>query len=82
MSKFCRNNLVRINKIRNPKIHQFFETKFLFWLIIMIITGITLSRLALGSYSCLLAVGGLDFSLSVALLTSSLVFFRKEVNTE
>lgn len=77
MAKFCKNNLIRIYNIKNPKIYQFFENKFFFWLMVMIITGITLSRLALGNYSCLLAVGGLDFSLSVALFTSSLVFIKK-----
>lgn len=80
MANFCKNNLLRIQNIKNPKIHQFFETKFFFWLIIMIITGIALSRYALGNYSCMLAVGGLDFSLAVALLTSSLVFIKREVN--
>lgn len=77
MTKFCKNNLIRIYNIKNPKIHQFFENKFFFWLMIMIITGITISRLALGNYNCMLAVGGLDFSLSVALLTSSVVFLKR-----
>ena len=82
MSKFCRKNLARIYKIQNPKIHQFFETKFFFWLILMILTGITLSRYAIGNYNCLLAVGGLDFSLSIALLKSSLLFLKKEVEVK
>jgi len=75
MAKFCRKNLIRINKIDAPKIHQFFKPQFFFFLALMISAGIMLSEFAEGNYGFLLAVGGFDFSLSTALLTSSVVFF-------
>ncbi len=77
MSKFCRKNISRIDKIISPKIHQFFELKFFIFLTLMILTGFTLSKLAEGSYLFLLAVGCLDLVLSTALLTSTSVFFKQ-----
>ena len=79
MAKFCRKNLKRISEIKSPKIYQFFTPSFLFALVLMILTGIALSRLAVGSYSLLIAIGGLDLSLSVALLTSSTIFIKEKV---
>jgi hypothetical protein len=78
MGKFCKNNIKRINNIVEPKIHQFFEPKFILFLILMILTGITLSNLAVGNYGFLLAVGCLDFALSTALLSSTSVFLNKK----
>jgi len=78
MIKFCRKNISRINNIAKPKMYQFFEIKFLIFLALMILTGITLSRFAAGDYSFLLAIGGLDFALSTALFSSSMVFFNIE----
>ena len=77
MSKFCKKNLSRIYNIDKPKIYQFFEFKFFFFLTLMIFTGALLSRIASGNYYGLLAVGGLDLALSTALLTSSVLFFKK-----
>jgi hypothetical protein len=76
MGKFCKKNIKRINNIVEPKIHQFFEPRFILHLSLMILTGFTLSKLAEGNYSFLLAVGCLDFALSTALLTSTSVFFQ------
>ena len=78
MIKFCRKNISRINNIAKPKMYQFFEIKFFIFLALMILTGITLSRFAAGDYSFLLAIGGLDFALSTALFSSSMVFFNIE----
>ena len=78
MSKFCKKNINRINDIKSPKIYQFFTPGFFFALAVMILTGITLSRLASGNYSFMLAVGGLDLALATALLFSSTIFFREK----
>ena len=78
MSKFCRKNLKRINTLNSPKIYQFFTPGFLFALALMILTGISLSKLALGNYNFMLAIGGLDLSLSVALLSSSIIFIKEK----
>jgi hypothetical protein len=78
MLGFLRKNVNRINRIDEPKIHQFFSPGFIFALFLMIITGLLLSRLALGSYNLLLFVGGLDFSLSIALFTSSIIFINRK----
>jgi hypothetical protein len=79
MSKFCRKNLKRINTLKSPKIYQFFTPGFLFALALMILTGMTLSKLAFGNYNFMLAIGGLDLSLSVALLSSSIIFVKEKV---
>ncbi len=79
MSKFCVKNIKRINNIDKPKFYQFFEPRFFYFLTAMIFLGFTLSKLAEGSYSFLLAVACLDFALSTALLTSSLIFFRRKL---
>ena len=79
MSKFCVKNINRINNLTNPKIHQFYEAKFFFFLTLMILTGFTLSRLAEGNYSFLLAVATLDFALTTALLTSSRIYFKSKL---
>ena len=79
MSKFCVKNIKRINNLANPKIHQFYEPKFFFFLTLMILTGFTLSRLAEGNYSFLLAVATLDFALTTALLTSSRIYFKSKL---
>jgi hypothetical protein len=78
MSIFCIKNLRRISKINSPKVYQFFSSGFFFALAIMILAGITLSRLASGNYGFMLAVGGLDLALATALITSSAIFFREK----
>jgi len=44
----------------------------------MILTGATLSRMAHGNYPFLIGVAIVDFSISVALLGSSYVFWRPQ----
>ena len=75
MSKFNRKNIDRINNLSDPQIHHIFETRFFFYLGLMILTGILLSSLAAGNYNVLLFVGGIDLALSTALLKSSTIFF-------
>lgn len=78
MSKFCIKNLLRIEALDKPKIYQFYELKFFFFLTLMILTGAFLSRIAADNYYGLLGVGALDLALSTALLKSSVLFFKKD----
>ena len=76
-SKFNLKNLNRIDNLEEPKIYQFFETRFFFLLCLMIVLGIILSRMAAGNYIALLAVGTLDLALATALIKSSTLFLKK-----
>ena len=77
ISKFNRRNIKRIDKLKNPKIYQFYEPKFFIFLALMIIIGQTSSILASGNYNALLIVGGINLTLSTALLKSSVVFLKE-----
>jgi hypothetical protein len=78
MTKFNLHNIDRINNMENPKLYDFFELKFFFYLGLMIIAGIVLSGIAEGDYNLLLIVGGIDLALSTALLKSSILFFNEK----
>ena len=75
-AKSIKKNLARIAALDQPRIWQFFSLGFLVALAAMIATGATLSRLAEGSYPLLIAVAVLDLSIAVALLGSSIVYWR------
>jgi hypothetical protein len=75
-SKSCEKNLDRINALKQPKIWQFFRPGFFALLTIMILTGATLSRMAHNNYPFLIGVAILDISIAIALLGSSLVFWK------
>jgi hypothetical protein len=77
-SPSCRKNLVRIAALKQPNIWQFFKPTFLVALILMIMVGATLSKIALGNYPLLLVVGALDLTIATALLGSSYVFWMHE----
>ena len=77
MAKFCRNNLLRISSLNEPKIYQFFTPGFFAALILMILAGSFLSNVADGSFAWLLAIAVLDLSIGTALLTSSRVFIQQ-----
>ena len=74
--KSCRKNLARIAALGQPKAWQFFRPVFFVFLLLMILTGATLSFLAHGNYPFLLGVAGLDLTIAVALLGSSFVFWK------
>ena len=80
-SRSCRKNLVRIETLDQPHVWRFFRPRFFLLLILMILTGATLSRLAQGHYGSLIGVGTLDLSLAIALLGSSLVFWQQRAFT-
>lgn len=76
-SRSCRKNLVRIETLDQPHIWRFFRPRFFLLLALMILTGVTLSRMAQGHYQSLIGVGTLDLSLAIALLGSSIVFWQQ-----
>jgi hypothetical protein len=77
-SKSCKKNLKRINFLSEPKIWQFFRPGFFLFLLIMIVTGVTLSRLAHNNYIFLISVAILDISIATALIGSSYVFWKEK----
>jgi uncharacterized membrane protein len=76
-SKSCRKNLARIAGLEQPRIWQFFRPGFFVALVAMIAAGATLSRLAHGNYSFLIAVAAVDLTVAVSLLGSSHVFWQE-----
>jgi hypothetical protein len=79
--KSCQKNLERIKSLDSPKIWQFFRPKFFLFLILMISLGIGLSQLTEGHYTLLVIIGILDISISIALLISSSLFWKKNKTT-
>jgi hypothetical protein len=77
-SKNCQNNLLRIRSLDQPKIWQIFRPWFFVFLAAMITTGATLSRLAHDNYYFLIGVAILDFSIAIALIWSSCVFWNQK----
>jgi hypothetical protein len=77
-SRSCHRNLDRIAALPQPKLWQFFSPGFFVALGVMIAAGVTLSRMAEGSYPFLLSVAALDLAISTALLGSSVVFWQRQ----
>jgi hypothetical protein len=77
-SRSCKRNLDRIDALEEPRIWLFFRPGFLVALVVMIITGATLSRLAHGKFLFLLLVATLDLNIATALLVSSHVFWKEK----
>ena len=73
--KSCQKNLARISALKQPKIWQFFTPRFFVLLSLMIIAGTNLSRLAQGNHPFLIGVAILDFSIAMALIGSSYIFW-------
>jgi hypothetical protein len=76
-SKSCERNLARISRLQQPRIWQFYRPWFFPALLLMILTGATLARLAHGDYAFLMAVAILDLSIATALFASSYVFWKR-----
>ena len=76
-NKSCQKNLARIDALEQPKIWQFFKPGFFAFLFLMIITGATLSRLAHNNYPFLIGFAILDFSIAIALIGSSYIFWTQ-----
>ena len=75
-SKICRKNLARIRSLDQPKVWQIFRPWSFLFLAAVITIGATLSRLAHDNYYFLIGVAILDFSIAIALLWSSHVFWK------
>jgi hypothetical protein len=77
-SKSCQRNLARIDALKQPRIWQFFRPGFFVLLLLMIVTGTTLSQLANNNYLFLIGVAILDFSIAIALIGSSYIFWTQD----
>lgn len=76
-SGVCAKNLLRIESLARPKIWQFFRGRFFFFVLLMIVLGISLSQLAHHRYVLLLCVAAVDLSIGVALMSSGYLFWKK-----
>ena len=76
-SKSIKKNLDRISALDPPRVWQFFSPRFFVLLAVMILAGATLSRLAHDNYPFLIGVAILDLGIAIALLGSSLVFWKQ-----
>ena len=74
-SRSCEKNLIRIDALERPRVWQFFRPGFFVFLLIMILAGATLSRMAQGNYPFLIGVAFLDLSIATALIESSYRFW-------
>ena len=75
-NKSCEKNIKRIHALTSPRAWQCFRPGMLIFLALIIPAGAWMSRSAAGNYTLLCLVGALDLSISFALLTSSVVFWR------
>ncbi len=73
-----KKNLIRIDGLSQPKIWQFFSPGFFAALTIMILAGVTLSRMAHNNYPFLIIVAILDIGIAIALLGSSYVYWTQK----
>jgi hypothetical protein len=76
-SKSCEKNIKRINTLTDTRIWQCFRPGMLIFLVVIIPTGAWMSRAAAGNYTLLCLVGALDLSIACALLSSSIVFWKR-----
>ncbi len=78
-SKRCEKNIKRIKALTDPRIWQCFRPGMLIFLAIIVPTGAWMSRAAAGNLTLLCLVGTLDLSIACALLSSSIVFWKRKV---
>lgn len=76
--KLCKRNIERINGLAQPRLWQFFRTRFFFFLALMVSGGNYLAELAQGDTLLLIALAVLELSVATALLVSSHCFWRRE----
>ena len=77
-NRSCQRNLDRIAALNRPRVWQFFRPGFFVVLTVMILVGVTLSRLAHNNYPFLIGVAILDLGIGIALLGSSYVFWKQK----
>ena len=76
-NKSCGKTIKRIKALTDPRIWQCFRPGMLIFLAIIIPTGAWMSRAAAGNFTFLCLVGTLDLSIACALLSSSIVFWKR-----
>ncbi len=76
--RLCFKNLNRIETLKQPKLWQFYRTRFFFFLLTMIVLGSFISHLAHGNYTTLLTMAIIEVSLATALLGSSNCFWKQQ----
>jgi uncharacterized membrane protein len=77
-SNSCEKNIKRIKALSDPHIWQCFKPGMLIFLALIIPTGAWMSRAAAGNLMFLSLVGTLDLSIACALLSSSIVFWKRK----
>ena len=77
-NRSCQRNLDRIAALDRPRVWQFFRPGFFAALTVMILVGVTLSRLAHNNYPFLIGVAILDLGIAIALLGSSYLFWKQK----
>jgi hypothetical protein len=77
-SKSCEKNISRIKTLSDPRLRQCFRPGMLIFLAIIIPTGAWMSRAAAGNFTFLCLVGALDLSIACALLSASMVFWKRK----
>jgi hypothetical protein len=77
-SQSCEKNIKRIKALSDPHIWQCFKPGMLIFLALIIPTGAWMSRAAAGNLTFLGLVGTLDLSIACALLSSSIVFWKRK----
>jgi len=77
-NRSCQRNLDRIAALDPPRVWQFFRPGFFATLTVMVLVGVTLSRLAHNNYPFLIGVAILDIGIAIALLGSSYVFWKQK----
>ena len=75
-NKSCKKNIKRIKALSGPRIWQCFRPGMLIFLAVIIPFGAWMSKSAAGNYTLLCLIGALDLSISFALLTSSMAFWK------
>ena len=75
--RLCIKNLKRIDALEEPKLWHFYRMRFFFFLLVMILLGSFISRLAHGSYATLMTMAIIEISLATALLGSSNCFWKR-----
>lgn len=78
--RVCQKNLLRIDAIDHPKLWQCFRPRFFVFLFAMVILGATLSRMAHNNYPFIISLAVLDFSIAVALFSSSHIFWSHNIS--
>jgi len=80
-NRVCIKNLKRIHTLSEPKLWQFYRTRFYFFLLTMILLGRYIAWLAQENYAALVSMAIVEISLATALLSSSNCFWKKQYNT-